>query len=41
MSESIGQRVARAAWMAVNGDKAWAEMAWNDMGGAEPTWERA
>ena len=41
MSESIGQRVARAAWMAMNGDKAWAEMAWNDMGGAEPTWERA
>ena len=41
MSESIGQRVARAAWMAMNGDKEWAEMAWNDMGGAEPTWERA
>ena len=41
MSESIGPRVARAAWMAMNGDKAWAEMAWNDMGGAEPTWERA
>jgi len=41
MSESIGQRVARAAWVAMNGDQEWAEMAWNDMGGAEPTWERA
>lgn len=39
--EQIAAVVAREAYIAVHQDRAWAEMAWDDMGGSEPNEERA
>ena len=40
MSDIVCQ-IAKAAYVAMHQDKRWAEAAWDDMGGSEPSDERA
>lgn len=38
---SVIERAARAFWIASCDDPHWAAMAWDEMGGSEPEYERA
>lgn len=40
-AEDAAREIAGAIYVAMHSDQTWAVMAWNDMGGSEPTEERA
>ena len=40
-AEDVAREMAGAIYVAMHSDQTWAVMAWNDMGGSEPTEERA